>query len=180
MCNCMSNLCVNFLSGAAWGCKMNFSVNSQSRILSFYLNNTKRRCEKHDFSGPIRSGFYAFQHAQCVRWCDTGPGTAWQRDVSEHKLNPDRSALVVSQDLSRDAETSTVIASEALRAQETSQIRRVKAKKKKNLRHASLSVVASRHPRHNKLSSTMKKQLCVIHFRLCGILARRKKGVRKV
>lgn len=29
MCNCMSNLCVNFLRGAAKGCKLKFCVNSQ-------------------------------------------------------------------------------------------------------------------------------------------------------
>lgn len=77
---------------------MNFSANSQSCNVSFYFNNTKRRCEKND-SGLIRYGIYAFQDANCVRLCDSGPGTAWRRDVSEHKLNPDRFALVVSQDV---------------------------------------------------------------------------------
>ena len=35
MCNRTSNLRVNFLSGAAWGCEINFSVNWQSSVVSY-------------------------------------------------------------------------------------------------------------------------------------------------
>lgn len=151
MCNCMSDLCVNFLSGAARGCQMNFSANSQSRNVSFYLNNTKRRCEENDFSGPIRYGIYAFQDANCVRFCDSGPGTAWQRDASEHKLNPDRSALVVSQD---------VICQETLRLPRSWRLKPSEHKRQAKLgvlkqkKKASDMLVfllwPSRHPRDNK------------------------------
>lgn len=89
-----------------------------------------------------------------ILWFGSRHGLAARRVGTQIEPRPICTCGLSGCDLSRDAETSTVVASEALRAQETSQIRRVKAKKKASDMLVFL-LWPSRHPRDNK---------CVFHY----------------